>query len=224
VDDLTHFTVVYSKRKTVSIEVTINGALIVRAPFFISYDEIQRIVLKHKKWIKEKLSYAKDLPYTSKNRFISGEYFWYLGSTYKLNIVDKQNKHLVFKNNEFYLNGDVKDRAKDIFVDWYKKETLKIVQEKANFYAAECGVSFKGIRVTSAEKRWGSCSINNSINFSYRVAMTPVFVIDYIIVHELCHIKEHNHSKSFWNHVINIMPDYKIAKEWLRDNGYALHI
>jgi len=203
--------------------VTIKGDLVVRAPFFISYDEIQRIVLKHKKWIKEKLGYVKNLPYTSKKRFVNGEYFWYLGSMYKLNIVDKQNKHLVFKNNGFYLSSDVKNRAR-VFINWYKEETLKIARERVPFYMAKCNVSFKNIRVTSAEKRWGSCSGDNSINFSYRVVMAPIFVIDYIVVHELCHILEHNHSKNFWNHVINVMPNYKEAKEWLKSNGYMLHI
>ena len=203
---------------------TVKGDLIVRAPFFMNYNEIQHVVLRHRRWIINKLKYIRSLPYIPEKQFVSGESFWYLGNTYKLNIVDGQKERLIFTNNEFYLRSDVKDRARDVFVNWYKKETFEIVQDRANFYAAKCGVSFKGIRITSAEKRWGSCSGNNSINFSYRVVMAPIFVIDYIVVHELCHTLEHNHSKNFWNHVINAMPNYKEAKKWLKSNVYMLRI
>ncbi len=190
----------------------------------MDYNEIRHVVLRHRRWIINKLKYMKSIPYIPEKQFVSGESFWYLGDTYKLNIVDGQKERLIFTNSKFYLRSDIKDRARDVFVGWYKKEALKIVQERINFYAAKCGVSFKGIRITSAEKRWGSCSGTNSINFSYRVVMAPIFVIDYIVVHELCHTLEHNHSKNFWNHVITVMPNYKEAKEWLKSNGYMLHI
>ena len=221
---MTNFTIIYSKRKTVSLEVTVKGDLIVRAPFFMNYNEIQHVVLRHRRWIINKLKYIRSLPYIPEKQFVSGEYFWYLGNTHKLNIVDKQKEKLTFKNGEFYLRSDVRNQAKSVFTNWYKEKTLKMVQEKANFYSTQCGASFKSVKVTSAEKRWGSCSGNNSINFSYRVAMIPIFAIDYIVVHELCHTLEHNHSQSFWNCVIGVIPYYKNAKEWLKRNGYKMHI
>ncbi len=223
-EDIKNFKIVYSKRRTVSLEVTIKGDLIVRAPFSMAYDEILRIILKHERWIRNKLSYMKNLPYVPEKRFVEGECFWYLGNTYKLNIVSKQKESLTFSNNRFYLRNDVINKARDVFINWYKKETLSIVREKTNFYAAKCHLSFKSLRVTSAKRRWGSCSGGNSINFSYRVIMAPIFVIGYVVVHELCHILEHNHSKNFWSLVENVMPDYEIAKKWLKYNGYMLHI
>ena len=103
--------------------------------------------------------------------------------------------------------------------NWYKKKALEIIPGKVYAYAVPFGLKFKSIKINSATKRWGSCTSNGNINFSYRLMMCPEFVIDYVVVHELAHLREMNHSPRFWNLVAHGFPEYKKARKWLREHG-----
>ena len=103
-----------------------------------------------------------------------------------------------------------------------KEKTLKKITERVKYYSSLSGFKYKNIQITSAQKRWGSCNYQNNLNFSKRLASAPDKIIDYVVIHELCHIKEKNHSKNFWNEVAKIMPEYKENQKWLKENGYLL--
>ncbi len=105
-----------------------------------------------------------------------------------------------------------------------KAEVLRTITEQVEKRAREMGVSFVSIKITSAAKRWGSCSHNGKLNFSYRLGAVPPEVLDYVVVHELAHIAHHNHSRNFWDKVRSACPDYKIHHKWLRDNHYSFEI
>lgn len=102
--------------------------------------------------------------------------------------------------------------------DLYKK-TKELVKTRIDFFAASAGVKYAGITVRCQKTRWGSCSAKNSLNFNCLLALMPEEIVDYVIVHELCHIKEHNHSASFWNEVEKILPDYRERRRWLKTHG-----
>jgi predicted metal-dependent hydrolase len=103
-----------------------------------------------------------------------------------------------------------------------KEQALEKITKRVKYYSSLSGFKYQNIRITSAQKRWGSCSARNNLNFPQRLALAPNQVIDYVVIHELCHIKEKNHSSNFWNEVAKIMPDYKIHRKWLKENGYLL--
>jgi len=103
-----------------------------------------------------------------------------------------------------------------------KKQVLKKISERVKYYSSLADLKYQKINITSAQKRWGSCSAQNNLNFPQRLALAPNKVIDYVVVHELCHIKEKNHSKNFWQEVAKIMPEYKIHRRWLKNHGYLL--
>ena len=103
-----------------------------------------------------------------------------------------------------------------------KKQALEKITKRVKYYSSLSGFKYRNIKITSAQKRWGSCSVQNNLNFPQRLALAPDKVINYVVIHELCHIKEKNHSSNFWQEVAKIMPNYKIYKKWLKENGYLL--
>lgn len=105
-----------------------------------------------------------------------------------------------------------------------KNEAEKIISSRAKYYSKLTNLKYEKLKITSAKNRWGSCSFKNNINFSIRLAMAPKEVIDYVVIHELCHIKEKNHSKNFWSEVKKIMPEYKQNEKWLKTKGHLLSI
>ena len=100
----------------------------------------------------------------------------------------------------------------------------EIINERVKFYANKYGFNYNKIKITSANKRWGSCTGKGNLNFSYKLIMAPIEIIDYVVVHELIHLIDKTHKKSFYNKVEKILPDYKERKNWLNKNGYLLRI
>ncbi|MGC8690929.1 MAG: M48 family metallopeptidase [Caldisericaceae bacterium] len=215
--------IIHSKRKTIAIEVTDRATLIVKAPYFVSKVAVNKVIEKHKSWINKRIAIAKTIEKPSSKGFVSGESFLYLGRTYRLFIVYAQEEPFKF-DNAFYLREDMQPFAKDIFINWYRNEARKFISERVNYYSNLAGIKYNKVKITSAMKRWGSCSRERNLSFTYRLVMAPIFVIDYVIVHELCHIIEHNHSKTFWEHVKVILPGYKNARAWLNEKGQMLVI
>ncbi len=106
----------------------------------------------------------------------------------------------------------------------HKQNALEILTERAVYYSQLMGWKYKSLSITHAEKRWGSCGPNGSLCFSWRLAMAPVEIIVYVVVHELAHLIEKNHSRRFWALVGSVLPDYKLRRKWLRDNGNRLSV
>ena len=107
-------------------------------------------------------------------------------------------------------------------VEQLREQARKLVTERVRYYAAIIGVTYGQIAIRTQHTRWGSCSSKGSLNFNCLLALVPPEVLDYVVVHELCHRKELNHSDRFWNEVRQIIPNYKVQKKWLKDNGSPL--
>lgn len=215
--------IIRSKRKTIALQLTDNATLIVKAPFEVSEDTIMRVVSKHKKWISQK---KKDIEKReqklAKKEFVSGEGFLFLGQYYKLEVVNNQEEPLKF-DNKFYLSSAVLPNAREVFINWYKKVAYEKISERVSWHANRSGLKYTTVKITDAKTRWGSCGHKGGLNFSWRLIMAPLSVIDYVIIHELAHLKEKNHSKTFWNKVRILMPDYEKYKNWLKNNSYLLN-
>jgi predicted metal-dependent hydrolase len=212
--------IIRSKRKTVSIQIKDDGRLIVRAPLRLSKKNILSIVKKHQNWIDTKQQEIIQRNKTLK-KFSEGEEFLYLGKYYPLKIVNNNENLLTFEDN-FYLSDYCLSNAKEVFTNWYKQNAEKIIKYRAEYYADIYNLKYTKIKISNAKTRWGSCSYNGNININWRLIMAPVEVLDYVIVHELVHLKIDNHSKNFWQNVEMIYPDYKKAKKWLKDNAHLL--
>nr|WP_312290754.1 SprT family zinc-dependent metalloprotease [Clostridium chromiireducens] len=132
----------------------------------------------------------------------------------------------ISSNKIFIINTNTMDneKIKMALEKWYRAETLKIVQKRIDFYAVNFKDRVTEIRVKEQKRRWASCTGKNAILFNWRCSMARADVLDYIVIHEMCHMDHRNHSKYFWNRVSEIMPDYKEKHEWLRKNGINLYI
>ncbi len=158
--------------------------------------------------------------------FTPGELFPYLGETYPLTHRDQCDGRslLTLSRGVFILEKGQVPRGRELFVRWYKERAREIFHERVRYYSRQLGLWPKKIRITSARSRYGSCSPDNSLSFTFRLVMAPYPMIDYVIVHELAHIKIKNHSRTFWNFMEEIMPDYKNRRKWLKDNSVMLDV
>jgi predicted metal-dependent hydrolase len=159
----------------------------------------------------------KHAPVTAK-QFRAGERFLFLGQEHSLRVVEKQRAALTFEDH-FIISKIALPKAAQAFERWYKFQALTVLNERVKFYAAKYGFQPGRIRITSARTRWGSCSSKGTLSFTWRLVMAPLEVIDYVVVHELVHLKVKNHSKTFWGNVAALMPDYKRHVAWLKANG-----
>jgi len=214
-------------RKSISIEIGKGGTLIVRLPKGMPKDSAVRFITSKESWIKKKQTEAKNKKKeVIKNKFVDGELFFYLGDYYKLEIVAETDQRwpLTFDGKVFRLREDYQKRGKEVFLKWYKKQAKRIIEKRVEEFALNYDFNYVEVKVNSAVKRFGSCTSKKTLNFTWRLVMAPQEVLDYVVVHELSHLKNMNHSAKFWNLVASIMPDYKEQEAWLRRNSHLLDV
>lgn len=212
------------RRKTISLHIKEDRRIYIYAPYRTPKWEIERFIKEKRSWIVKKMSEKERSIKEAEKAFIPGEKFLYLGESYPLEIEESSNRKVPLKLSfgKFVLDKDHIEEAKDLFIQWYKKEAKARIIERIDFYSNRLQLFSKGIRITSAKYRWGSCSRDNRLSFSWRIIMASLSIIDYILIHELVHIKEKNHSKRFWNYLESILPDYRKHRLWLKKNGHAI--
>jgi len=216
------YTIIFSKRRTVSLMVNRIGELVVRAPKRMNKAQVEELVAQKSAWIYkalEKRNYQKPV----KKEFVDGELFWYRGEQIPLRILESYRTRLVF-DKEFYLSKFKQPRAKKLFEDFYKKQAKEVLGEKTAELSKQMGLKFNRVTIRTAQTRWGSCSSLGNINFSWRLVMAPMHIMDYVVIHELAHLIHKNHSVRFWKLVGQHFPAYKEAKHWLNTEGHALHV
>jgi hypothetical protein len=155
--------------------------------------------------------------------YANGKAFWYLGNIYSLEIVTKADVSLRL-DGKFFLAQTALPKAGAIFTQWYKEQARQAIGQRVQQLAVKHGFKYKQIKITSAQGRWGSCNSQGTLCFTWRLIMAPPAEIDYVVVHELVHLVERNHSKAFWEKVAAILPDYKAKRKWLKDNWLLLKL
>jgi predicted metal-dependent hydrolase len=211
--------IIRSKRRSIALIVERDGSLVVRAPLQASDETIRRLVESKADWIKTTQEKARKLgPAPVRKKFVDGEEFWYLGQAYRLEIV-KGKKTDLHLDVSFKMSPATRPKARLAFESWYKKQAKTLIPGRVGVLATQYGFEYQRIRITSARTRWGSCSTRGTLSFTWRLVMAPEDMIDYVIVHELAHLRIHNHSREFWTQVGLIMPDYKEKRLWLKKNA-----
>ena len=222
------FAVVKSRRKSLSIAIQPDGNLLVKAPFFVPDGEILKWVKTKTGWIiRQRAIILEQQELNPPKKYVTGEKFWYLGQEYDLEVRISTGRSGMVGIVEdkivlFSKSGDGAEVQK-ILADWYVKQAKAVIPKRVRFWAERMGESYGNITVKNQKKRWGSCSSARNLNFNRRLIMAPEAVVDYVVVHELCHLRHMNHSKEFWDEVEKILPDYKIHKKWLEKNGALLN-
>jgi len=219
---LIDYDVVRTTRSSIGITVERDGTIIVNAPQSLGEEEIDKLVWKKRLWIWEKLAIKKSHQVNEVGKkFVSGESFYYLGRQYCLEIVD-EDTILKLKDGWFRLGKKYQPSAKECFKTWYSDHLKNKLTGRLKFIVEQLNIDCPEFRVMELGYRWGSCSKEGTLNFNWKIAMAPMGVIDYVIIHEIAHIKEPTHNERFWKSVQRMMPNYLEHKEWLKYNGVSL--
>lgn len=224
------YEVVRSRRSTADIVIERDGRVLVRAPEWVDDEQVENIVESKYYWIYKALAEWRDLNATRIVReYKNGEGFLYLGRGYRLLLVHDQTEPLLLKNGRFTLRRDLVDSgeitsAKTAFRDYYISRGLERIGLRVAYFAPKVGVEPSGLDVRELGNRWASCSPSGKLAFHWKCMMAPQTIIDYIVVHELCHFHHRDHTDTFWNEVDKVMPTYRERKTWLRTNGAAFDL
>lgn len=224
------YEIVRSRRATADIVVERDGQIVVRVPQSISQQRIEDLIEAKRYWIYKTLAAWRDLNATKVLReYRNGEGFLYLGRSYRLTLVGEQDEPLLLKEGRFRLRRGLVDRgevsgAKAAFRDYFIARGLERIPERVRYFAPKVGVKPRHLDVRELGHRWAACSPKGNLAFHWKCMMAPPTIIDYIVVHELCHFHHLNHTEAFWNEVDKVMPAYRERKEWLKQNGAAMDL
>ena len=218
------------RRKTLGIKIT-GTQVQVLAPQRVTNENIFALVKQKEGWIKAKLRLnAKFIPPKPKE-YKSGENFSYLGKNYKLRLISDSPQKVQLKDEylQLGLRQGLSDKQKLKYVskqllDWYRQNAEEHLLERTEHYAKILKVQPRSVSTREYKARWGSCSPDMEIKYNWRLIIASQRIIDYVIVHELCHIIELNHSPAFWSCVESVLPDYRKRRKWLKFNGMSLVI
>jgi hypothetical protein len=220
------YVLVRSRRRSIGLEVRPDATLVVRAPTRTPLWFVESLLRDRARWIEDKLAKARShVSLLPRHDFLTGERFPYLGREWPFVVLAFQKTPLTFdEKSGFSLDMAAFDRGEVIFEEWYRARARELLDERVHHYASLVGVSVPRLRITGAERRWGSCSATGTVSFAWRLIMAPMDVVDYVVVHELAHRREMNHSARFWAVVAGVMPDYDVRRRWLKDHGGVLTI
>lgn len=206
-----------SKRKSLTLAIIPGGKVVLKTPLYTTNREILRFIQSQSQWITKKVTEAK-LNHKTYN-FIFGSKVPYLGK--ELNIIQGNHKKGVVFNKEVLLLADSSSIEKQLLA-WYKEQARSEITELTDKYAKELGVLYNKIYIKNQKTRWGSCSGRGNLNFSWKIILTSRECLQYLVIHEVCHLLEMNHSKEFWKLVRKYDPDYLINQKNLQKAGYYL--
>ncbi|WP_455542513.1 M48 family metallopeptidase [Intestinibacter sp.] len=228
--------VVYRKKKNISIKVIPKDKIQIIAPKKVSRNVIEKVIKSNSEWITSKLDKFRNIDENFiKRDYVDNEIYYYMGKPYNLKII--KDKNLENKNNKNYnyisiednnieirTNNWEKDYLQQSLKRWYKLKSEEIIMDRIDFLRKKSN-DFKKIepnlvKIKEQKKIWGSCNVSKTIYINSKISMLPVEAIDYIIIHEFCHINHMNHSKDFYMEVEKIMPNYTEIVLWLKQNNY----
>lgn len=213
-----------NRKKTMDIVVERNGTLCVLVPKKLNEERILDILNKKEYDITKKVIQWKESHQNRiVRRFIDGQSFMYLGKNYCLHFVDTPNVPLSLQNGRFVMDSRI-NNPRQVFVDFYKKQARMVIQKRFCYFANMLDVKPIDMQIRDIRSRWGSCTPNKRIFYHWKTVMLPPKILDYIVLHELMHIKYPRHSRQFWNEMANVLPDYMNAIDWLKIQGIHVEL
>jgi hypothetical protein len=213
-----------AKRHKLTITVERDRRVVVHAPQGISDEKIRQVVASKRQWIYEKTGHPqkyRDLPHPPGKELVSGESALYLGRQYRIEVINTGMAEVHFAQR-FFIPATQGEKRAEALREWYVGKAKEKIVPRVNIHARNLGVRVAEVKIVDSRYRWGSCTVKSNVNLNWRLMKAPMFVIDYVIVHELAHLREANHTPRFWNIVRAQSPTMEKAKVWLKENGQLL--
>ena len=214
-----------AKSATIKVE---GGVVVVVVPRTLTQERIKRLLDDKKLWIQQKIALHPQAKITNEKQYVSGESFSYLGRNYRLKVTEGELTQIKLVQGRLTISvpkcASESKLIKYALTSWFRRRAELKLREKIIRYSPIVGVETNSYKVKEFQSRWGSCTPSGRVDFNWKIIMAPNRVVDYVVVHELCHLKQHDHSPQFWKLVESIMPDYAESKEWLRVHGASLMV
>ncbi|MGL4107790.1 M48 family metallopeptidase [Clostridium sp. LP20] len=211
----------YKKRKTLSISVELDGVVQVVAPIGLPKGKIEEVLKSKESWILKRIKEVE-----SKEKLNVDEVM-YLGQIYKVKVlVQRFSKvdFVVFHEGVFLVNVRDENNVIKALESWFREMTEKTIKDKVQKYKHYFIERPKEIIIKEQKRRWGSCSYDNKLLFNWRLSMATEDALEYVVVHEMCHMVHKNHSTEYWREVERVLPNYKESHNWLKEKGYLLNL
>jgi predicted metal-dependent hydrolase len=212
------------QRRTVGLKITAEG-LVVHAPKRIFEFQLNQILQEKSNWILTKLQ-AREDNQVEKIEWVDGEHLLYLGQDIQLKLVVGNKKKIHFERNELTLHApqaNIYAACRASVLMWYKKTAILDFTRRVEVFAAKLGVATPPVTLSNAQSRWGSCNSRGEVRLSWRLLQAPPHIINYVICHELAHLKQMNHSAKFYAVLENLFPNHKLAEKELKLLSPQLH-
>jgi len=210
------------RRRHLELVIDRGGELVLAAPDAVDSETMASFVREKKFWLYTKLAEKATRHQPPANKqFVSGEGFPYLGRSYRLLLVQEGDRDdsLKLANGRFRLQATLADQGREIFIRWYSAHARLWLKRRIGTWTPRFEAQPKAIEIRDLGYRWGSCSKSGTLNFHWAVILLPPSIVDYILVHELAHLVEPNHTPAFWQQVARVLPDYEQRKAWLAEKG-----
>jgi len=222
--DLTYIIQRSAKRHKLTITVERDRSVVVHAPVGVSDENIRQVVESKRQWIYEKTGHPQKywgLPHPPGKELVNGESAHYLGRQYRIELVKTGLDGVKF-NQRFLIPTKPQKNRQEALREWYIHRVKEKLVPRVKVHARELGVDVAKVKIVDNRYRWGSCTLKDNVNLNWRLIKAPMFVIDYVIIHELAHLIEPNHTPRFWNIVRAQAPTMDKAKAWLKEHGQLL--
>jgi predicted metal-dependent hydrolase len=212
------------KRRKLTITVERDRSIIVHAPEGTPEETVRRAVDAKRQWLFDKIHHPQKYqarPHPPGKEVVSGESAPYLGTDYRIEVAETPSGEIEFSDH-FTVPAAHQARRREVLREWYlARANEKIIPRVVN-HARELGVAYTSAKIVDLRYRWGSCTAKDDVTFNWRLIKAPMFVIDYVIIHELAHLIESNHTPRFWSIVRARTATMGKAKAWLKDHGQVL--
>ena len=227
------FSIVSSnKRRNMSLVVTKQNGLQAKVPLNTSLQIIEKFIKNKEEWVINQLNeFDKMESFSAPKEFVSGERLPYIGRSYRLQVTKTDCKQTEFHFDRGKFIATIPNNKNSHFTEikyktmkWYHERALVKLKERIDFYSPKVGKAPTNVKVKEFKTKWGNCTDNGTIELNWRIIFAPMSIIDYVVVHELCHLVAMNHSKEFWSKLSAILVDYKERSEWLKNYGPTLQI
>lgn len=216
-----------ARRKSATISV-IEGAVEIAVPSALDIKQIEKLLLTKTPWVLEKIGKQQAILPAKARQFVSGEAYAYLGRNYRLKVnigptepIKLTRGRLVFS---LLRGNDNPAMVKRLLTQWYKTRAEIKLQAKAKRFAALLGVTYQRVGIKDYKSRWGNCTAKGEIDFNWLIMMAPNHIVDYVVVHELCHLIHFDHSPAFWQQVERVIINHTECRAWLKEYGAELSL
>jgi len=216
-----------ARRKTIAIKIQ-DGNVTVHLPKLMPLWLAKQFVMRKQQWIEDKLKNFQQRP--PKRQFIEGELQPFMGEQYPLNIIQepqRQRLYVRLDQQKLVIMAPPNVTALQVrqaLTRWYRRQAESLLSERVKQLAEQTGLRPNQVQIKSYKARWGSCTMRGDIQLNWQLVQATQSINDYVIIHELCHLRQHNHSKAFWDLVEQFDPNFREHRRWLKQHGHLLVI